>query len=229
MRLKRPSFDAAQLKWIALLSMTIDHISALLFLPALGPTPPHAAVLFGLGMRAVGRLAFPIYAFLLVEGFFHTRSRSAYFVRLAGFALLAEIPYDLAWFGCPFDGQRQNVLFTLALGLLTLVLLERAASRPLLDGLALASGCAAAVLLRTEYDAVGILLIALFSLVPRFRGRGLCGAGLLLAWETRNLCCAGVLALLPVSCYNGRRGRLLMPLFFYWYYPVHLLLFWAAR
>ncbi|MCD8077192.1 MAG: conjugal transfer protein TraX [Lachnospiraceae bacterium] len=95
--------------------MTIDHLS-ILFLPG-------GSMAYTLG-RMVGRQAFPIYCFLLAEGDRHTRSRGRYLVRLLAFALLSEIPYDLAFEQVLWDPGSQNVFFTLALGELALWLFE---------------------------------------------------------------------------------------------------------
>lgn len=82
-------------------------------------------------MRGAGRLAFPLFAFFIAEGFRHTRSAGRYAARLAVFALLAEVPFDLAIAGRPFAPEGQNVLFTLLLGLLALVWLKAWGGRPL--------------------------------------------------------------------------------------------------
>ncbi|MCD8054067.1 MAG: conjugal transfer protein TraX [Lachnospiraceae bacterium] len=108
-----PELSGFWLKCLALVCMTVDHI-ATLFLPG-----GSAAYLLG---RLVGRQAFPIYCFLLAEGDRHTRSRGRYLARLAVFALLSEIPYDLAFQGALWDMSRQNVFFTLFLGELALSL-----------------------------------------------------------------------------------------------------------
>ena len=106
-----------QLKWIAIFSMAVDHTGALLF--------PEA-----MWMRGIGRLAFPIFAFLLTEGFFHTADLYRYLARLGVFALLSEIPYDLALSGTWWNPQRQNVFFTLFISLLLLLALERSSGWP---------------------------------------------------------------------------------------------------
>lgn len=72
-------------------------------------------------MRYIGRLAFPIFCFLLVEGMIHTHSRLNYTIRLAIFAIISEIPFDLAFTHQPFYWDYQNVYFTLLIGLLVLI------------------------------------------------------------------------------------------------------------
>lgn len=97
--------DRSVLKWIAVLTMVIDHVGAILF-------PDQ------IWMRVIGRVAFPIYAYCLAEGFRYTSDYRRYLGRLALFAILSEIPFDLAFYGVPFSFAHQNVFFTLTLGLI---------------------------------------------------------------------------------------------------------------
>ncbi len=128
------------LKWIAMITMLIDHSAACLLYSFiierydalyLADTLNTYISVYQ-GMRAIGRLAFPIYIFLLVEGLFHTHSRGKYLGRLAIFALVSEIPFDLALqlfndqvrSGIFWNMEGQNVFFTLAIGMLALTLIE---------------------------------------------------------------------------------------------------------
>lgn len=103
---KKFSLTGTDLKWIALISMTLDHIGVVLV--------PRGTLYWIL--RILGRLAFPIYCFLLTEGDLHTRSHGRYLRNLGIFALLSEIPFDLARSHTWFDGSDQNVYVTLFLG-----------------------------------------------------------------------------------------------------------------
>ena len=107
------------LKWIAVISMLIDHTAEVLINHNAALTDPIWAQIYVL-MRGIGRIAFPIYAFLLVEGFLHTRNVKKYLARMLTFAVVSEIPFDLAVFHTPFYWGYQNVFFTLFLGLLAL-------------------------------------------------------------------------------------------------------------
>lgn len=107
------------LKWIAVISMLIDHTAEVLINHNAALTDPIWAQIYVL-MRGIGRIAFPIYAFLLVEGFLHTKDVKKYLARMLTFAVVSEIPFDLAVFHTPFYWGYQNVFFTLFLGLLAL-------------------------------------------------------------------------------------------------------------
>jgi len=108
----RFGINAFVLKSIAIVTMLTDHVGAGLY-----PSQ--------LWMRAVGRLAFPIFAFLLCEGYFHTRSVKRYAIRLGVFALISEIPFDLLHGGKLFDAGYQNIFFTLLISLLTMYFMDR--------------------------------------------------------------------------------------------------------
>lgn len=238
----RPRLSGNGLKWIAILTMFIDHIGAGIIEPGLlrmgDPAAmaqvletPAGAAWFQLDfvLRMIGRLAFPIFCFLLVEGFLHTRSVGRYLLRLGLFALLSELPFDLAFSGRLFDFGYQNVFFTLAIGLGVLALLRRARGRRLWQLLAVLAGCALALLLRTDYSALGVLVIVAFYLL---RGQGFWRdvmTGLLLVYESRSTCGTAVLALLPIRLYDGTRGNTRLKYLFYWFYPAHLLLFYLLR
>lgn len=75
-------------------------------------------------MRAIGRVAFPIFVFLLVEGYRHTSNVKKYILRLFVFAIISEVPFDLAFTGNVFDLRYQNVFFTLTAGLIVIYLLD---------------------------------------------------------------------------------------------------------
>jgi uncharacterized membrane protein YeaQ/YmgE (transglycosylase-associated protein family) len=131
--------SGSTLKLIAIFTMLIDHTAATILekilmangLSALYQADAQAmmqfyadnGVLYGIYtvMRLIGRIAFPIFCFLLVEGFLHTRNATKYAVRLALFAAISEIPFDLALFNKAWDFNHQNVFFTLLIGLLTLI------------------------------------------------------------------------------------------------------------
>ena len=128
----RCSFSGTALKTIACITMLVDHIGAScieagLLLPELETGEVSGGAwnqisLYQLDrvLRFTGRLAFPIFCFLLVEGFVHTHDVKKYVRRLFLFALISEVPFDLAFFRTPFALDHQNVYWTLALGVLAM-------------------------------------------------------------------------------------------------------------
>ena len=228
------------LKLIAIVTMFLDHIGAAIlespvvwaFLGSgeeIDPFFNSSALALcrdvDLVFRFAGRIAFPIFCFLLVEGFLHTRSLPRYMGRMAAFALLSEIPYDLAFEEGWFDPKSQNVYFTLLLGLLAMAAVRYLLPRSALLALAGAAGCAVlAQLLRADYGAFGVVLILLlYILRDREPARTVIGS-LALFWEI-----TAPLAFLPIRRYNGQRGRLGGKWFFYGFYPAHILLLWGFR
>ncbi len=234
--------SGSMLKWIAIVTMFIDHVGGCLlevyFMNGRGTSPykgfwnlPDNQVDFwfdvDIMLRSIGRLAFPIFCFLLVEGFLHTRNVKKYALRLGLFCLISEVPFDLAFWGEPFFWLYQNVFFTLLLGLLGIWALEYFRGKQRIFGALLAIAAAlGADVLHTDYGAFGVFFIELFYL---FRNRTLvrnivCIGSLLLYGGLEML---GALAFLPIAFYNGSRGR--QPkYFFYLFYPMHLLLLTAV-
>lgn len=181
---KKGLFSSAVLKNTAYITMFIDHFFAVVFLTVIrqyqraGYPTDGMQQIYTAG-RAVGRIAFIIFACLMVEGFLHTRSRRNYLLRLGLFALVSEIPFDLAFSETYFDPTGQNVFFTLFLGILALTAWEWAQDQAasvraetgnylvcgVLRGvgtLALLSCCVAAWFLQTDYKYMGVLLIFAF-------------------------------------------------------------------
>ena len=116
--MSKEQFSRNQLKWIAMVTMVLDHVGCI-FVPV--KTMPVCYYL----LRGIGRVSFPLICFLLVQGFFYTHSRRKYLFRLWCFALVSEIPYDLAFFGRVWNPWNQNVFVTLAIGLMMLLGLFR--------------------------------------------------------------------------------------------------------
>ena len=226
--------DGGMLKGIAVALMLTDHVGAILL--------PEVPVL-----RCVGRLAFPIFAFFIAEGYAHTRDFGRYFRRLAILAVVSEIPFNLEN-GAVFDLARQNVLFTFCLALLTLRGLEalgreRGFGRWAGCGLVLAAGFAAGELLRTDYGGWGVVTVALLQLC---RDGKYAKLWLLLAMAAVNGLGMGSLtmpvfggempiqifavAALPVIwLYNGQAGPKGLRRAFYVFYPAHLLVLEGIR
>lgn len=204
--------DSFQLKCIAIVSMALDHTGAVLY-----PSQ--------IWLRCLGRIAFPIFCFLIVEGFFHTHDVRRYMGRLGVFALISEIPYDLAFRGVFLEYGHQNVFFTLLIGIGMMLLLERNREWPV-KAVILLLAMWLAVLIRSDYNFRGILLIFVFYIFHESRWLAVTAGGLWNFLYQGVIQKYGVLSVLPLALYNGERGRK-MKYFFYIFYPAHLLLLYG--
>lgn len=213
--------SGSTLKLIALAAMAVDHAACLLVNPHTSPE------LYQILRGLIGRASFPLFCFLLVEGFCHTGHLSKYILRLGLFAIISEIPFDLAFFGTFFYPEYQNIFFSLFIGILMLALfqyiMDHLKDRPvqllLLPGTVLA-GCFLAYALHTDYGYMGILLIFAFYV---FRGKKV---EILLSNCLFNMIKNqpfGIISAPLIYLYNGKRGISLKYLF-YAFYPIHLII-----
>ena len=213
------------LKVIAVTTMLIDHLAAYYW----KGMAPFQEVWFTVGnhsvtpcviLRLVGRISFPLFAFLIVEGFLHTRDRKRYGCNLLVFAFLSEIPWNLVHSGT-WHYPGQNVFFTLFLGYLGLCAIElyKDDAKRLLA--ALLGLLALSVLLRCDYGCSGYGFILLLYVLRNNKVlQAIIGSCVL---GSRWI--AG-LAFIPINMYNGQRGFVKGPIakyFFYAFYPLHLL------
>lgn len=209
--------DGTVLKLIACLSMFIDHLGAVCFSEMMG-------------FRIIGRLAFPIYCFLLVEGAVHTHDMKKYILRMGIFALISEVPFDLAFYHRLVYTGHQNVFFTLGLGLLAIWFLEHPIEHldipdVLYKLLVIIAAGLIAEFFNTDYGFMGIAVICVFYYLREQPQLKYPIAAILLA-AMGGVEVYAVLALIPILLYNGQRGRQtkVMQYGFYIFYPAHLLL-----
>lgn len=208
------------LKLIACASMLLDHIGA-----ALAPG--------ALWLRIIGRIAFPIYCFLLVEGVYHTRHPGRYALRLVIGVVLSELPFDLLFYG-GWTWAHQSVMVTLLLAF-GMALVMKNTKSPLLKLLAVAAAAVLAKLLRPDYGWFGILVVALFVLVrgSEFRllilALGLPALALLTRRAEIELFYVG--AVIPIAFYTGRKATAspAVQWAFYLFYPAHLAALWVIK
>ena len=224
---QRPALSGTALKRLALCSMLLDHLGASCLEAGVFSRPgpiSEPLLTLDLCLRWAGRLAFPLYCFLLVEGFLHTHSLRQYAGRMLAFALVSELPFDLAFFHTLIYRGHQNVYWTLALGVLAMAGLKRFEKEnglPGWQGLVWAGGCAAlALAANTDYHATGVLIICTLYLTRADRKRQCLAGAVLFLFEL-----TAPLAFVLVWFYNGQRGACspLLKKAFYWFYPVHLL------
>ena len=215
------------LKLIAICTMLIDHMGYTLF-PGV------------MWLRCIGRIAFPIFCFLVAEGCVYTRDRKKYALRLLAFAVLSEIPFNLMTGGWVWNPYDQNVLWTLLAGALVCWLMDwalkkRTASAFLLTGAVMVAVFYLLELVNTDYGGWGMLLVAMFYGVRRapygltvkmpvqavglvFFSIALMGGVSIELWS--------LLSLVPIWLYNGQRGfsNRAVQYGFYAFYPVHILI-----
>ena len=239
---RRFGLNGSTLKMIAVVTMLIDHVAAVLLVKMLilngtweltGYSDSRVLNILTLEhmnmvkmyqlMRDIGRIAFPIYCFLLVEGFMRTRNVKKYLGRMLLFAFISEIPFNLAFTGKIFYRDYQNVMFTLFWGLLAMYvsqIVELKADKWFvkwfLTALIWLAAAGGAEVMLTDYGAKGVLAILALYLFRRNRSWQLVAGCAAFLWEMPAL-----FGFIPIACYNGKRGMKLK-YFFYAFYPVHL-------
>lgn len=205
-------------------------------------------------LTAVGRLAFPIFAYQVAEGFFLTHDRKKYLGRMFIFALISEIPFDLLYYSSVVFPFHQNVMFTFCLAILLMMALERAKSKgPIVFSLAAVACVALGMLLgqlaMVDYYGSGVVTVLVFYLC-RGRTWGWLGQLAGLVWlncyllggmlipvtllgHTIEISEQGlaVLALIPIWLYNGKQGPHSRAIQYacYAFYPAHMLVLALMR
>ncbi len=222
---KFTGISSSVLKILAILLMCVDHFSVAFF---------GQGVTF---MRLIGRIAFPLFAFMVAEGARRTKSREKYMLRLLVFALVSEVPFDYFVSSSYFDMSYQNVFFTLFFGLFVIWCYELLKEKKLgfLSVLPLIVSCVGAAFLNTDYGATGVLCIFIFYLfaekdffvkLPSFAAA--------IAVLSVNITSSGMyfvdielyalIALILIFLYNGEKGFKMNKYFFYVFYPAHMLI-----
>lgn len=234
MRLTSKGISACTLRLIAMGLMLLDHLW-------------YTGVLKSVWWTCLGRLAFPVFAFQIVEGYFHTRHFRRYCVRLFFFALLSEIPFDLMTAGTWFAPGHQNVMFTLLLGLVCIHVMHECeqadSTAQRLKAFCLVAACfLLAMCANTDYSVLGVATVVLFYLLrntPKLwqlaamvllHGIAFGGApvalslfGLPIGLPIQSF---AVFALVPIWLYSGEKGPggKAFQWLGYCFYPLHMLL-----
>lgn len=254
--MERKSITGYHLKLIALITMLIDHIGAILIYRLLtasysitgtvqqGENPVDMVLVWFSQnqnmmwevydiMRLIGRIAFPIYCFLLVEGFLHTSNVKKYAVRLGVFALISEVPFDLALHDTPFEWGYNNVFFTLLIGLLMcwgLSYVEKFydswKGKWILIGadalIFLAAALIAEYVVSSDYGMAGIAAIFILYVFRQNRNFAFAMSVIALTFMSSSTEIVAMLGMIPLMRYDGSRGKS-MKYVFYVFYPAHLL------
>ena len=223
--MEKKGLSQETLKVIACMTMLLDHVGAMF--------------VRGYTLRIIGRIAFPIFCFLMAEGAYYTKNPRKYALRLLIGALLSEIPFDLA-FQRGLTWRSQSVMVTLLLGFLAVEAIQNTQNN-LLKLLAVSAGFALGQLLQTDYGGYGVLLIVLFSQARRKWWLQTVLVAMF-AWMMDSVPVQvlgmripiemfALLAMLPIGCYSGRKrsDSKVLQWAFYLFYPVHLTVLVAIR
>lgn len=244
----RKWINQLHLKIFALIFMTIDHVSACLLTRILiadgmlnaSPIPydwyiEHIQLLTTMKvMRHIGRLAFPLFCYFLVEGFTKTSDLRKYSINLTIFALITEVPFDLAFNGNFVDWSYQSVYITLLIGLwgmLGLHIVEEKITDYTLQDIArvgvfiIAFGLGA--LSKSDYNAMGVLVILVMYTLRQYPVLSFIAGVCVLSFSKSSEAYAFIDVIL-IALYNHQRGHISKKgkYFFYAYYPAHLLIIW---
>ena len=224
------------LKLVACVTMLLDHIGASVILALYDQHPSQFLYDFYFLLRIIGRIAFPIFCFLLVEGVYYTKNPEKYAMRLMIGAILAEIPYDLLIFG-EITWKQSSVMVTLLLAFVWARLAIRT-NKVIWKIILLAIFACAADLMQSDYQGYGVVMVAVFFFTRELPKRQLWQiAGVAaVCWIIGGLTIGtgliqipvqmfAIFALIPIFAYCGekRTNNQWVQRFFYLFYPVHLL------
>lgn len=220
--------NGAQLKYIAFISMLIDHANNALITPILNG---QGFLLYLSNIFSIlGRIAFPIFVFFLVEGFFKTRNRKKYLATLIIFGVISEVPFDMFTSKTFFDPYWNNMMFTLALCLVTIWIVDIFKSKLtnkfiwyLVSFVIVAIFAFISMQLSLDYDYHAILVAYIFYI---FYNRPIWGSVLSYLSIIKEL--YSFLGFGMVLTYNGERGKQ-YKWFNYLFYPVHILILGLLR
>lgn len=229
--IEQSGISGSVLKLIAVITMLIDHIAAAILVRHFYATNDWSLYNVYYAMRMIGRIAFPIYCFMLVEGLERTRNRRKYLTRMVGFAVISEIPFDLAFSSQVLELGHQNVFFTLSIALAAMVVTEEIVHRianPIWQSvgsvLTAVAAIALAFVMQTDYSGYGVVCILLMYYLRQNRLAELIAgyvAFLLLLGEV-----TAIVAFILLFFYRGKKG-FSCKTFFYGFYPVHLVVLYG--
>lgn len=218
--------SGAQLKYIAFLSMLIDHVNKALIYPNLnGGILLHISDLFDI----LWRIAFPIFAFFIVEGYFKTRNRKKYLLNLLIFGVISEVPFDMFTSSTFFNPRFNNVMFSLALCLITIWIIDVLKTKMprilwyFISLIIVAVMCLVAMFLAVDYDYHAIIIVYLLYVLYNKPVLSVILGYLSIIKELWAFLGFGFILM-----YNGERGKQ-SKILNYCFYPVHLLILGLLR
>lgn len=221
-------FTGAQLKYIAFISMLIDHVNNALITPMLDGS---GFLLYLSNIFSIlGRIAFPIFVFFIVEGFFKTKNRGKYLLTLIVFGIISEVPFDMFTSKTFFNPYWNNMMFTLALCLISIwiidVLKEKIKSKALwytVSIIIVIFSVLSAMGLSLDYDYHAVVAAYIFYI---FYDKPLIGAGLGYLSIIKEI--YSVFGFALTLTYNGKRGKQCKWIN-YLFYPVHIFILGILR
>lgn len=186
---------------------------------------------------SIGATAFPLFCYMVVEGYQYTHNKSKYLLRIILFAIISELPFDLAFFShyslmektFPFDWDYQNVFFTYSLGLILLMLIDQISTT--LKGVdAFCLKCVvigiicflADQVIYCDYGGYGVFLMVLLYVLRHNRLYQVIGMFILPLLVYNQHPISYVIAIMIIVLYNGKRGKRKLKWFFYVFYPIHI-------
>lgn len=205
--------NSYHLKILALVTMIIDHIGAI-FYPDL------------IFLRIIGRVAFVLYAFMLVEGVYHTNNIHKYIKKIFIWALLSEVPFDIAFYGKPFYFGHQNIYFTLLISILGIYFLQRI-KYFFYSIIVVMVVIGVSYFLNFDYSWYGTTMIMAFYLLRKMCTFKFIFIETISTIATFNILGVQIFAFLgfiPILIYNGQQGKKNGSIY-YSYYAIHLLIF----
>lgn len=243
------------IKTIAICLMLIDHVAAFLVYPRLvngGFEDYYFWNDLYWSMRILGRIAFPLFAFFIVEGKKYTKSLWKYIARLLVFAVISEIPFVLARKGhilvvsdeFPYVSMT-NIFFTMTIALFAMILMDWLVKQISTMIFILPVMCVTifvADIISCDYGAYGVLAMEIGYLVGKITDY-LISLGKMKEKEGQMAVIIAictilffingveryvVFAIIPIFLYNGERGRG-GKYFFYAFYPIHILVLYALK
>lgn len=221
---KNSYFTMAQLKWIGIVTMLIDHVGAVLIEPLLieqginfsGPLSQSPLFVVYIAFRLIGRLAFPLFAFGISQGILHTHSLPKYALRMGIFAIATEPFFNLAISKTIFFPYYQNVMFTFFIAIVTIYLFQVLERTKIGNWIVLVLGFLVAHYFQTDYSWMGVLMVFCFWYFNKNSLLRNITTGLLMILQA-----TAILSILLIDRYNHEKGTE-NKFFFYVFYPLHL-------
>ena len=214
------------LKLIAVFCMICDHIRYIDY---------ESAFFNNTYTKILGRIAFPIFAFMIAEGYSHTKNVKKYIQRLGIFAIISQIPFLMFIWGCGITEKFElNVIFTMFIGVCSLLIYDKVGNK-LLKVVGMVALCVLAQLLKTDYGALGVLAIIIFYVLKntKFIKYLLFLAFFVFKYKISLIALPYIIgyvfSIIPLLFYNEKLGKFKLKYFFYIFYPLHMVVIYLIH